>query len=211
MELYGAKLSPFVMRPVLVSRAKGHPLVPLDFAGGLKSDAYLALSPIGKMPLLVDGDFSLPESQVITDYLDAVLDGPKMVPAEPRQAALARLLCRIADVYFVPHLGGLFGARDKPEGLAPAKEGIAAALAYIEHFRDAGDAFAVGSAFTIADAALIPLFYFLDAMDRGLGTAALIAAQPGVAAWWARARASELGSTCLAEQAEGMRAMMANR
>ncbi len=211
MRLYGAKLSPFVMRPILVSRAKGQPLEPSDFEGGIKSDAYLAMSPIGKMPLLVDGDFCLPESQTITDYLDAVLPGPKMVPADPKAAALAHLLCRIADIYFVPHLGGLFSARDKPEGLAPAKAGIGEAIAHLEHFRSAHDAFAVGSSFTIADAALIPLFFFLDAMDRNLGTAQLIADQPGVAAWWARAKASELGATSLAEQAEGMKQMMANR
>jgi glutathione S-transferase len=71
--------------------------------------------------------------------------------------------------------------------------------------------FAVGDSFTIADATLIPLFFFFDAMDRGLGTAALVADKPGVAAWWNRAKASELGSRCVAEQAAGMQAMMASR
>ncbi len=211
MKLYGALLSPFVMRPILVSRAKGHPVEASDFDGGIKSEAYLALSPIGKMPLLVDGDFVLPESQLIAEYFDAALDGPKLTPADPQVAARVRLVCRIADTYFVPHLGGLFGARDNPEGLAPAKAGIADALRYIEHFRNADDAFAVGDSFGLADAALIPLFFFLDAMDRGLGTAQLIADQPGVAAYWARAKATELGATSLAEQSEGMKRMMANR
>ena len=211
MKLYGARLSPYVMRPMLVSRAKGSPIEAADFDGGIKSAAYLALSPMGKMPLLVDGDFVLPESQPIAEYLDAVLDGPKLTPADPRTAARVGLICRLADTYFVQHLGGLFGARDKPEGLAPAKAGIGDALAYIEHFRDAGDDFAVGDSFTLADAALIPLFFFLDAMDRNLGTAALIAAQPGVAAYWGRAKAMPLGSQCVAEQAEGLKAMMAGR
>lgn len=206
MHLYGAKVSPFVMRPVLAARAKGHEIEPQDFEGGIKSPAYLALSPMGKMPLLVDGDFALPESQPITDYLDRVLPGPKLAPEEPQAAARCRLIVRIADVYMVPHLGGLFG-RNGPDGVAPAKAGIGEALGYIEHYRDAADAFVVGDAFTVADAALIPLFFFLDAMDRTAQTGALLADRPGLAAWWDRAKASDLGARCIAEQTAGLKAM----
>ena len=211
MQLYGARLSPFVMRPVLVARAKGHALEPQNFEGGIKSDAYVALTPTAKMPLLVDGDFALPESQVIAEYLDNVLDGPKLIPTDPQAAARTRLICRLADVYVVPHLGALFNRRDKPEGLAPALAGIADGLGHIEHFRDVDDAMAVGDSFTIADAALIPLFFFFDALDRGAGTSRLIADRPGLAAWWTRAKASELGGQCVAEQAEGLKSMMASR
>ena len=42
-------------------------------------------------------------------------------------------------------------------------------------------------------------------------TKALVAAQPGLAAWWARAKASALGAQAIAEQAEGLKQMMASR
>lgn len=210
MHLYGAKVSPFVMRPVLAARAKGHELEPESFEGGIKSPAYLALSPMGKMPLFVDDDgFALPESQAITDYLDRKLSGPSLAPADAQAAARCRLIVRIADLYIVPHLGGLFGARDKPEGVAPAMEGFAKALDYIEHYRVASDPFVVGDAFTVADAALIPLFFFLDALDRSLQTKALLADRPGLAAWWERAKASDLGARCFEEQMAGLKAMRA--
>ncbi|MFZ4688475.1 MAG: glutathione S-transferase family protein [Polymorphobacter sp.] len=208
MHLYGGALSPFVMRPVLVARAKGHALEPEAFDGGIKSDAYRALSPMAKMPLLVDGDFALPESQVIADYLDATLPGPALVPSDPREAARTRLLVRLADVNLVPHLGGLFRGRDNPEGVGPAKAGLAEALGFIQHFRKDSDSFAIGDSFTIADAALIPLFFFFDAFDRGMQTGALVAAHPGLAAWWAHAKATDIGSRCVAEQAAGLKAMM---
>ena len=211
MRIYGSKLSPFVMRPVLAARAKGHDLEPQLFEGGIKSDEYLAMSPMGKMPLLVDGDFALPESQSITDYLDRVLDGPKLAPLDPQPSARCRLIVRIADIYLVPHLRGIFEARDKPEGLAPAMAGLAGALGYIEHYRVAGDTMIVGEEFTVGDAALIPLFFFFDAFDKGLQTGALIAERPGLAAWWTRAKASELGSRCVAEQGEALKAMRGNR
>lgn len=53
--------------------------------GGLKSEQYLKLNPQGKMPLLVmaDGKDSLPESEVIVQYLlDKHRDvGERRVPA----------------------------------------------------------------------------------------------------------------------------------
>ncbi len=212
MQLYGSKLSPFVMRPVLAARAKGHELEPQDFEGGMKCDAALALSPMGKVPLLVDGDFALPESQVIAEYLDAVLPGPALVPADPAQAARARLIVRLVDLNLIPHLAGIFRGREAPEGVAPALAGIAEALGFIEHFRKGSDVFAVGDSFSIADAALIPLFFFFDAFDVSAGgavpTGALVAARPGLAAWWARAKASDIGSRCVADQSAGMKAMM---
>jgi glutathione S-transferase len=207
MHLYGGKLSPFVMRPVLVARAKGHELEPESFEGGIKSDAYRALSPMAKMPLFVDGDFALPESQVIADYLDATLPGPALVPADAKEAARTRLICRITDVYLVPHLGGLFRGRDNPEGVAPALAGLGEAMGFIAHYRRETDAFIVGDSFTIADAALIPMFFFFDSFAR-MGTDKLLADQPALAAWWDRAKASPLGSRAVAEQAAGLKAMM---
>jgi glutathione S-transferase len=211
MKLYGVHLSPFVMRPLLIARAKGHDL-PLDMPeGGIKGDDFIAMSPIAKMPLLHDGGFHLPESQVIAEYLEATLSGPKTISEDPKVAARERLLVRLADVYIVPELGGLFNAREKPEGLAPALEKIGTAMGYIEHFRNAGDTFAIGDRFSIADAALIPLFFFFDAFGAGMPTAELIAARPGIAAWWARAKVSELGSRAITEQAAGLKAMIAQR
>ena len=207
MILYGGSVSPFVMRPVLAARAKGHALDPVTFDGGIKSDAYRALSPLAKMPLLVDGDFALPESQPITDYVDDVLSGPRLIPADPRAAARVRLLIRIADLYLVPHLGGIFRNRENPEGVPAAMVGLGEAMGHLEHFRDAGDSFAVGDSFTQADCALIPLFFFFDVFDKSLQTGALVAARPGLAGWWARARASELGARCIAEQSAGLKAM----
>ena len=210
MQIFGLLLSPFVMRPILVARAKGHDIVPDMPEGGIKSDDYIAKSPMAKMPLLVDGDFHLPESQVIAEYLDSALPGPKTISADPKVAARQRLLCRLADTYVVPEFGGLFGAREKPEGLAPALEKLTLAMGYIEHFRVAGDVFAIGDEFSIADATLIPMFFFFDAF-AALGADKLIADRPGLAAYWARAKASELGARAVAEQGAGLKAMMAQR
>ena len=106
---------------------------------------------------------------------------------------------------------GGYRIRGFHEGLAPALEKLGLAMGYIEQFRNGGDTFAIGDRFSIADAALIPLFFFFDAFGAGLPTAELIAARPGIAAWWARAKASELGARAIAEQAAGLKALMAHR
>ncbi len=56
----------------------------------------------------------------IAEYLDAALSGPKMMDVDPKIGARERQLCRLADVYLVPEFGGVFNAREKPEGLTPA-------------------------------------------------------------------------------------------
>jgi glutathione S-transferase len=126
-------------------------------------------------------------------------------------ATKVRLLVRLADSYVVPQLGGLIRGRENPAGVPDALKGMGEALGYIEHYRNAADEFAYGNSFTPADAALIPLFFFLDALDGPMPTKALVAAQPGLAAWWARAKASALGAQAIAEQAEGLKQMMASR
>ncbi len=50
---------------------------------------YLALNPNGRVPLLVDGDFSLWESNTIVRYLAAKHDFGGLYPASPEERALA--------------------------------------------------------------------------------------------------------------------------
>jgi glutathione S-transferase len=133
--------------------------------GAHHKEPYASLNPSRQVPLLVDGDLALPESQVIADYLDLALPGPKLIPADIVGATKVRLLVRLADSYVVPQLGGLFRGRENPAGVPDALKGMGEALGYIEHYRNADDAFVYGDSFSQADAALIPLFFFLDALD----------------------------------------------
>ncbi|MBL8643625.1 MAG: glutathione S-transferase N-terminal domain-containing protein, partial [Rhodospirillaceae bacterium] len=99
MDVYGGILSPYVARVVLTARHKGikHKLKMPE--GGLKSPAYLALNPLGKMPALKDGATVLYESAVIVDYLDAKFKKKRIVPAAAKDAAKARLLATVFAEY----------------------------------------------------------------------------------------------------------------
>jgi glutathione S-transferase len=67
-----------------------------------KSEEFLAVSPTGKVPVVVvDGD-SLYESNVVNQYLDEVTDEPKLMPEDPKQRAYARIWMAFADTDFFP-------------------------------------------------------------------------------------------------------------
>ena len=209
MKVYGGLLSPFVMRAVLAARAKGTDISVEMFAAGIKSDAYLAMNPLGKMPLFCDGDFSLPESAVIADYFEDTLPGPSLYPADPKEKARVRLIARFADLLIVPELSVLFNAKANPDAVPAAMEKLAASLGHIEHFRTDADTFAVGTAFTAADAALIPLFFFFDAFAQTLKTDVLLDGQPSLQAYWDRMKASDLGGRAVKEQGTALASFFA--
>lgn len=68
--LYGAPLSPFVRKARIVLAEKGidYDLVPLD--PFRKSEELLRLSPLGRVPALVDDGKTLADSGVIAQYLE---------------------------------------------------------------------------------------------------------------------------------------------
>lgn len=47
-----------------------------------------AIHPFGKVPVMRHGDFELCESKAIATYLDLSFPGPKLIPTDPRHAAL---------------------------------------------------------------------------------------------------------------------------
>jgi glutathione S-transferase len=209
MKLYGGMLSPFVMRVVLAARAKGLELANAMPEGGLKSPEFLALNPIGKMPTLVEGDFALPESEVIAQYLDEAFPHTPLMPADPKGRARVRLVSRLCDVYLVPNLSPLFqGAQG--EARQTALEGFAKGLDYLEHFMGPGPN-AVGDQFSLADCTLIPVFFFLDVFQASDATADRVAERPKVAAWWKQAKASPLGAWAVAEQGKAFQSFMVQR
>ena len=167
MKVYGSQASPFVQRVLMAARLKGHEL-PVEFpAGGdLKSPDFLAISPLGRIPVLDDDGWTLPESGAIVSYLDDVLTGPKLYPADPRTKARVCLIeslvqCELTG--FRPIMAGsVFGVPIAAEVLAASREQIKCALGALEKTREAGDGFAVGNNATAADCALFPMLILFE-------------------------------------------------
>jgi glutathione S-transferase len=101
MKLIGVSLSPFVRKAAVVLNIKGigyeqDPVMP----GGSGPD-FKALSPLGKIPVLIDGDLTLADSSVICEYLDEKYPEPSVMPQGPEDRARARFLEEYADSKFI--------------------------------------------------------------------------------------------------------------
>ena len=98
MKLYGVKGSPFVRKALVVLEEKGlsYELVTMVSVQP-KSPELLALHPMGKIPILRDGEVVVPDSSVISAYLEKKHPSPALFPAEPAELAKALFLEEYAD------------------------------------------------------------------------------------------------------------------
>jgi glutathione S-transferase len=144
IRIIGSYVSPYV-RKVLTCLNLKHVEYEIDpitpFFG---NDEFERLSPLRRIPVLIDGDFSVSDSSVICAYLDDAYPGHPLFPSDPKDRARARWLEEFADT----RLGDLFiwalfyqkvvrpavwGEPTDEERVAKAlNEGIPAALDYLE-------------------------------------------------------------------------------
>jgi glutathione S-transferase len=93
VEIIGLDASTFVRTALMACIEKGipHRLVngPVGDGSGLKSPAFLALNPYGRMPVMRHNGFLLFETSAIIRYLEAELGGRRLIPAEPKMAVIA--------------------------------------------------------------------------------------------------------------------------
>jgi len=124
-----------------------------------KAERFLALNPMGKVPVLVDGDFVLTESVAITAYL-ATLTPNALLPTDAR--ARARMdqwtSWAITEVEFhftvmVREIRRAGQAGEAPDsGLVGAcLKGTADTLGALEKYLAAGNAYVAGDSFTLGD------------------------------------------------------------
>jgi glutathione S-transferase len=123
MKLYGASRSPFFRKARIVLEEKGIPyevegLVPVP-----KTPELLALHPMGKIPILRDGDVVVPDSSVICAYLERVQPAPALYPQDARELAAALFFEEYADTRMSEIIGGInFETFVKPQILKQAPD-----------------------------------------------------------------------------------------
>lgn len=107
-KVIGSYLSPYVRKVLVCLDIKGvayqiDPIVP--FYG---NDEFARLSPVRRVPVLVDDALTLADSSVICEYLDERYPEPPLFPTGPRLRARARWLEEFADTrlgeVFIWHL-----------------------------------------------------------------------------------------------------------
>jgi len=103
--LYYGSGSPFAWRVQLALEHKNlaYERKVLSFsAGDTRKPEFVALNPRHRVPVIVDGDFVLFESNAIMEYLDDAYpaSGSRLYPGDARTRALVRRLIMEVDNYF---------------------------------------------------------------------------------------------------------------
>ena len=176
--IIGSFVSPYVRKVLACLNLKEldyqvDPITP--FFG---NDEFSRLSPLRRIPVLVDGDFSIGDSSVICAYLDEAYPGHRLLPSDAKDRARARWLEEFAD----SRLGDLFiwglfyqkvvrpavwgEAADEARVEQSLNHGIPAALDYLEGELPA-DGFLFGE-IGVADIAIAS--FFLNGAYAGFET-----------------------------------------
>ena len=104
IRIIGSFVSPYVRKVLACMNLKGlayevDPITP--FFG---NEEYERLSPLRRIPVLIDGDVSMCDSSVVCAYLDEAYPERPLLPASPKDRARARWLEEFADT----RLGDVF-------------------------------------------------------------------------------------------------------
>lgn len=205
LQLVSHALCPYVQRAAIVLAEKGVPFERLDVDLSAKPAWFLALSPLGKTPVLsVDGE-ALFESAVICDYLDETLP-PRLHPED----ALARARERAWVEFGSAVLGGiatLYNAADDL-ALAAARAALRARFEQVEAvLPDAGPWFA-GARFGLVDAAFGPVFRYFEVIPEE----GMFDGLPRVRAWGrALAGRASVKEAVAADYSERLRVFLVGR
>ena len=100
----GSFVSPYVRKVLACMNLKGLPYEVDPITPFFGNEEYERLSPLRRIPVLIDGDFSVSDSSVICAYLDEAYPDRPLLPPDPRDRARARWFEEFADT----RLGDVF-------------------------------------------------------------------------------------------------------
>lgn len=104
--LYEHPLSPYAQKCKIALREKGVPFearLPAGVGAGAGfEEAFLAASPRGEVPALVDGDARLFDSTILLEYIEERWPEPPLLPASPAERARARMIEEAMDTHYEP-------------------------------------------------------------------------------------------------------------
>jgi glutathione S-transferase len=167
LQIFGVPPSPFTRAARLACHEQGvdYELVPTPPGGTAPTN------PLGKIPMMKHGDFTLFESQAIARYVDHSFDGPPLWPKDAKAAALCdQWLSAVCDSMVQTALAGVIAPRF---GIIPGtEESIRIALKSSErvvgifdkHLAD--HRFLAGDQLTAADLFLVPIIFYFPAIPE---------------------------------------------
>lgn len=162
LHLVSHHLCPYVQRAVIALEEKGAEYRRTDIDLSDKPDWFIALSPLGKVPVLRTGGQAIFESAVIIEYLEETLS-PALHPATPLERARHRSWIEFAS-RFLDRIGGFYSAPTS-KAMADKQRDLVELLVRLNGDLAGGPYFA-GDRFSLVDAAMAPALRYFDTFER---------------------------------------------
>lgn len=107
MTLYSGTTDPFSQRCRIVLYEKGMDFQIIDVDVFNKPEDLVIMNPYNMVPVLVERDLVLCESNIINEYIDERFPHPQLMPADPVMRARARLFLHRFESEMFCHIGAL--------------------------------------------------------------------------------------------------------
>ena len=177
LTLVSHHLCPYVQRAVISLTEKSVPFERVYVDLAKKPPWFLAISPLGKIPVLEIGDRAIFESAVILEYLEETQPKP-LHPADPLTRAEHRAWIEFGSSV-LNDIWGFYVAPDASAFEAKART-LSSKFDQLERRLGAGPHFD-GAAFSLVDAVFGPVFRYFNVFDK-IGEFGVLSNKPRVTA-----------------------------
>ena len=159
MTLYSGTTCPFSQRCRIVLYEKGMDFQIVDVDLYNKPDDLAVMNPYNRVPVLVERDLILYESNIINEYIDDRFPHPQLMPADPVMRARARLFLYRFEQELFAHIDTI----DK----GPQKSADKARIIIRDSLTQISPVFVkqkymLGDEFSMLDVTIAPLLWRLD-------------------------------------------------
>jgi len=169
LKIIGAPQSTFVRTTRMALEEKGvaYTLTPAR----PHSPEIDSLHPFGRIPAMRHGDLALCESRAIIGYVDRVFGGPKLIPDEPKRAAMIEQWSSLVANAVFPAVFPYFREYFFPASGTTDRAAVDAQLPAVRHAIEvlgnrAKDGFIAGEDFTLADMYALPILVYLNRLPE---------------------------------------------
>jgi len=173
MVLYSGTTCPFSQRCRLVLFEKGMDFEVRDVDLFNKPEDISTMNPYGQVPILVERELILYESNIINEYIDERFPHPQLMPADPLMRARARLMLFNFEKELFVHVNTLENERNKvgDKSHDKARAEIRDRLTTLAPLF-LKNKYMLGDEFSMLDVAIAPLLWRLDHYGIKLGKTA---------------------------------------
>ncbi len=162
MTLYSGTTCPFSQRCRNVLYEKGMDFQIVDVDLHNKPEDLAVMNPYNQVPVLVERDLILYESNIINEYIDDRFPHPQLMPADPVMRARARLFLYRFEHEMFSHVETLEkgNQRSADKSRAAIRDNLAQIAPVFSKQK-----YMLGDEFSMLDVAIVPLLWRLDYYD----------------------------------------------